>query len=184
MNISRRRLGVLAGLTTAAAALSACSVASSGGTTTATLNVAEVNKWFTAGVNAEAVILAIPGVSAAFGIPGVAALGVTVATLKAAMTAFTSAAGSSLTVSLDTTSVKTAFDSGLAAIQSLLVQFRAMITSLNVSSAVYSQINLTVSSLATIASIAEALLPVSATMTYAADQSMSESQALANLGVH
>jgi hypothetical protein len=183
MNISRRRLGVLAGLTTAAAALSACTVASSGGTTTATLNVAKVQSYFTAGVNAANTLLAIPAVSAALGAAGVAAVGVTLKTLTDAMTAFTAAAGSSVEVSITTTSVKTAFDSGLAAIQSLLTQFKAMITSLVVSSTVYAQINLTVSSLATIVSIAAALLPVSASVSYAADQSMSESQALANLGV-
>jgi hypothetical protein len=184
MNISRRRLGSLLAASTALAGLSACSFAKNGSVVSGTLNVTQVNDWFQAGINMANLALALPGVSVALGAAGVAAVKATEAALTAAMKTFSDAAGSSVTVSLDTSSIKTDFTSGLTQLQSLLTQFREMMAALNVSSTVYAQINLWVSSLAAIVSIATGMLSMSATGNYAADQPMTEAQALANLGVH
>ncbi|GAD27971.1 hypothetical protein Gbth_080_021 [Gluconobacter thailandicus F149-1 = NBRC 100600] len=99
--------------------LGACTVTTSGQLTIVTLNVAKVKAYGTAGINAVTTILSLAAVSSAVGAPAMAIIEASGAALQAALTAFSNAAGSSTTVTYDSTCLKTQVDSLLTDLQNV-----------------------------------------------------------------
>ncbi|OUJ16475.1 hypothetical protein [Acetobacter sp. DsW_063] len=179
-NVSRRAalrgLGALA----AGTALAACTVTTSGNVTTITLNVAKITAYGQAGVNAAATIISLAsGISALT--PYLAAIEAAETALATALTAFSAAAGSSVTVSYDDTNWKTRVDSLLSDIESVSSTIAAAISGAgsSLSSTVKSDATTAANALATVVSLFEALLG----STSAARLGMTEAQALKALGV-
>ena len=161
--------------------LGACTVTKNGDVTTITLNVAKVKAFGQAGLNAVTTVLDITAVASAIGAPAVSVINITDAALDASLTAFASAAGSSVTVSYDNATMKTRIDSVLADLQKVASDLEAGLkgASSKVSSSVLSDASVAVSSLSTVISVFEGLLGI----VSARRATMSEAQALRNLGV-
>nr|WP_051552286.1 twin-arginine translocation signal domain-containing protein [Acetobacter persici] len=104
---SRRNFLGSSGLVVAAGALTACTIATNGKTTTLTLNTAKVKAYGQAGINAVTTILSVTSIATAMGVPAVAAIEAAGVTLSASLTAFASETNGSLTISYDNTSAKT-----------------------------------------------------------------------------
>lgn len=163
MNNSSRRgfLRTLAACTTLGV-LGACTITKNGSVTTITVNVAKVKAYGQAGLNAVATVLSIAVVASAIGAPTVELIDVADAALDAALTAFTSAAGSSVTVSYDDATMKTRINSVLADLQkvSSLLQSGLTGASTKVSSSILSDANAALSALKTFVSVFEGILGV------------------------
>lgn len=122
---SRRNFLRTTGLVAAAGALTACTVTTSGKTTTLTLNTAKVKAYGQAGINAVTTILSITAVATTMGAPAVAAIEAAGGALSVALSAFASEANGSLTVSYDNTDAKTRIDTLLVALNNVAVALRA-----------------------------------------------------------
>ena len=180
---SPTRRGFLGALAAGSAlgVLGACTVTTNGSVTTITLNVAKVKAYGQAGLDAVSTVLDIAAVASAIGGPAVAAINVASAVLSASLNAFTAAAGSSLEVSYDNTSMKTRIDSVLADLKKVAAALGAGVdgAKTKVSSSILSNVSVAIGSLDTIISVFEGLLGV----VSAHRATMSEAQALRNLGV-
>ncbi|GCE89420.1 hypothetical protein MSKU15_1021 [Komagataeibacter diospyri] len=159
----RRFLGM--GLMTAAgiaavASLSACSVSMTGNVTTVTINVAEIKDYGQAGLNAVSTVLSIAAIASAIGTPAVSIIGLADTALSTALTTFSDAAGSTLTISYDDTNWKSRVDSVLSALTKVESDLSAAITgvSTKVSSSNLSNANTALNALGTIISAFKALL--------------------------
>lgn len=125
MSQSRRNFLRTTGLVAAAGALTACTVTTSGKTTTLTLNTVKVKAYGQAGINAVTTILSITAVATAMGAPAVAAIEAAGGTLSVSLSAFTSETNGSLTVSYDNTDAKSRIDTLLVDLNSAAVALRA-----------------------------------------------------------
>lgn len=178
-NLNRRSI-LLAGVGVAGAlALAGCATTSIGKVTTVTLNVAKIAAYADAGLNAvstvtDALVL-FPGLAAY-----TAPLQAVESILQVALTNFTAAAGSNVTVVYDDTNIKTAVDSVLSAIQSIASQVATIIlamakqTALGLSDKTVSKVQLAHDALSTIIAVFQALL----SSTVSTPVAMSETQAL------
>lgn len=125
MSQSRRNFLRTTGLVAAAGALTACTVTTSGKTTTLTLNTAKVKAYGQAGINAVTTILSITAVATAMGAPAVAAIEAAGGTLSVSLSAFASETNGNLTVSYDNTDAKSRIDTLLVDLNSAAVALRA-----------------------------------------------------------
>ena len=101
-------------------ALAGCSAVTStttNGVTTITVNVADIDDWAEAFLNAAGLILALPGIAA--GPTGIAITAV-LAVIKADLAAFNAASGGNVTLTFNSTSVPAAIQSVLTDGQTLL----------------------------------------------------------------
>ena len=183
MHPKHTRRGIIKALAagTAIGALGACTISKSGNVTTITVNVAKVKAYGTAGINAVSTVLSIAAVASAIGAPTVAIIETASAALEAALASFASVAGSSVTVSYDDTSTKTAINSVLADLQTVAADLSSALTgaSEKVSDNVLSDAVTALSALKTVVSVFEGLLGV----VSLSEPSMTEAQALRILRV-
>lgn len=128
MAISRRNLLRSSALVIAGTGLAACTVATSGTTTTITLDTARVKAYGQSGINAVATILSITAISTAMGTPAVAAIETAGAALSAALAEFSSATHGALKITYDNTSWKTKVDSVLVDLNGVATALRAGLT--------------------------------------------------------
>ncbi|MCK9820747.1 hypothetical protein [Komagataeibacter oboediens] len=144
----------------AAAALTACSVSKSGNVATITINVAEIRDYGQAGLNATSTVLSIAAIASAIGAPTVSIIGLADTALSTALTTFSDAAGSTLTITYDDTNWKSRVDSILSALTKVESDLSAAITgvSTKVSSTDLANANTALNALATIVSAFKALL--------------------------
>ena len=160
----RRRflgMGLLSAAGIAAAAmLPGCKSTTTGNVTTITINVAEIKDYGQAGLNAVTTVLSIAAVASAIGTPAVGIIGLADTALSTALTDFSTAAGSTLTITYDDTNWKTRVDSILSALTKVESDLSAAITgvSTKVSSTDLSNANTALNALATIVSAFKALL--------------------------
>ncbi|QHC35334.1 hypothetical protein [Komagataeibacter xylinus] len=178
----------------AATALPACTVTKNGNVTTLTLNVAAIKDYGQAGLNAVSTILSIAALASAIGAPTVAIINAGDTALGAALNAFSSAAGSTLTITYDDTNWKSRVDSVLSALGTVESDLSAAITGVEtrIASTDLSNANTALSALGTIVSAFKGLLdsvavrrPVGAAMASAtpAPSQAQVQQALRVLGV-
>jgi hypothetical protein len=158
--LSRRsflRSSVLAG----AAALTACTVTTTNGVTTITLDVAKVKNYGQAGLNAAATVTSFLS-----SFPALApyALAITAAetALSGALSAFSTAAGSTLTISYNDATWKTRVDSILSDLDALAAAIESAVAGSGsaLSSSVLSNARMAYNALATLISVFKALLGV------------------------
>ncbi|GAN95351.1 hypothetical protein Geu3261_0020_014 [Komagataeibacter europaeus NBRC 3261] len=160
----RRRflgMGLLSAAGIAAAAmLPGCKSTTTGNVTTITINVAEIKDYGQAGLNAVTTVLSIAAVASAIGTPAVGIIGLADTALSTALTDFSTAAGSTLTITYDDTNWKTRVDSILSALTKVESDLSAAITgvSTKVSSTDLANANTALNALATIVSAFKALL--------------------------
>ncbi|MGI4793093.1 MAG: hypothetical protein ACRYG8_03205 [Janthinobacterium lividum] len=181
MHITRRDLLRTSMLGLSATALAACTISRDGVTMSATLDVAKFKAYASATLSATSTLLSVAAVSSVLGAAGVAAVGVAMGSLQAGLTAFAAEAGTSVTVTLDTSTIRTAAEGVLSDMQALLVRFRATVAVVAPADAVASATT-TLSALSTVVALAQAITPTVAPVATAAVQ-MPEGQALATLGV-
>lgn len=144
----------------AATALAACSSTKSGTTTTLTLNVAEVTDYGNAILSFASTAINVSFVASAMGTANLALANTVITSLKSALSAFSTAAGSSTSVSYDSASVKTAFDSILADVESVNKLIVAVITgtAANLSSSVVSEAKTAAGAAETLISLLKAMI--------------------------
>lgn len=149
----------------AAAALTACKSTTTGNVTTITINVAEIKDYGQAGLNAVTTVLSIAAVASAIGTPAVGIIGLADTALSTALTDFSTAAGSTLTITYDDTNWRTRVDSILSALTKVESDLSAAITgvSTKVSNTDLSDANTALNALGTIVSAFKALLDSVAT---------------------
>jgi hypothetical protein len=144
--------------------LAGCATTKDGHTTTVTLNVAKITAYAQLGLNAVTTVtdaLALFPSLSAYVDPVKKIEGV----LKVALANFSTAAGSSVSVSYDDTSVRTAVDSVLAAIQSVASEIATIVVAmakqaaLGLSDGTVSKVQLIHDALTTIIGAFRALLP-------------------------
>ncbi|WP_227672468.1 hypothetical protein [Komagataeibacter sp. FXV3] len=125
-----------------------------------TINVAEIKDYGQAGLNAVTTVLSIAAVASAIGTPAVGIIGLADTALSTALTDFSTAAGSTLTITYDDTNWKTRVDSILSALTKVESDLSAAITgvSTKVPSTDLSDANTALSALSTIVSAFKALL--------------------------
>ncbi|WP_395370806.1 hypothetical protein [Komagataeibacter diospyri] len=145
------------------AALPGCSASKSGTTTTITLNVAEVVDYGTAILSFASTSINVSFVASAMGTANLALANTVIASLKSALAAFLSAAGSSTSVTYDSASVKTAFDSVLADVEKIDTLIVAVITgtAANLSSSVVSEAKTAAGAAETLISLLKAMIDMS-----------------------
>lgn len=119
-----RGVAGIAGVT----ALAACTVTKNGTTTTITLNTAEIMDYGDAVLSFANTAIGISFVASGLGASGVAIATAAITELKAGLAAFNTAAGGKATVEYDNASVKTAFDSIVAAVKKINGYIVATIT--------------------------------------------------------
>jgi hypothetical protein len=184
-----------------ATALTACTVTTTNGVTTITLDVAKVKNYGQAGLNAAATVTSFLS-----SFPALApyALAITAAetALSGALSAFSTAAGSTLTISYNDASWKTRVDSILSDLDTLAAAIESAIAGSGsvLSSSVLSNARTAYNALATLISVFKALLgvadakaPVGSRLRVTRDMvllgapvpatGMTEAQALTALGV-
>lgn len=159
----RRFLGI--GLMSAAAiaavaTLPACTVSRTGNVTTVTINVAEIKDYGQAGLNAVTTVLSIGAVASGIGASTVGIITLADTALSTALNSFSTAAGSTLTISYDDTDWKSRVDSVLSALTTVESDLSAAITGIStkVSSSDLSDANTALNALSTIVSAFKALL--------------------------
>jgi hypothetical protein len=91
--------------------IAACTISTSGTTTTVTVNVADIDNYGQVAVSAVGTILSIAAVASAIGAPAVAIINAASAALAASLKDFDKACNGSLTFSLDNASLKSAAQS-------------------------------------------------------------------------
>ena len=163
-NLSRRSLLRAGAGTLAAGLLAACTVSKSGTTTTVTLNVAEVVDYGNAILSFASTAINISFVASGMGTANVAIANTVIASLKSGLSAFQSAAGSSTSVSYNSASVKAAFDSILADVESIDKLIVGVITGTasNLSSSVVSDAKTAAGAAETLISLLKAMVDMSA----------------------
>ncbi|MFT8587381.1 hypothetical protein [Acetobacter papayae] len=181
-SLSRRALlrsSVLAGM----AMLAACTVTTTNGVTTITLDVTKVKNYGQAGLNAAATVTSFLSTFPAMA-PYALAITAAETALSGALSAFSSAAGSTLTISYDDASWKTRVDSILTDLDTLAAAIESAIagSGSTLSTSVIADAKTAYNALATIISVFKALLGVSSAVRNG-PTSMTEAQALAALGV-
>jgi hypothetical protein len=184
------RRALLLGLSAGAASLTlaGCATMKDGHTTTVTLNVAKVTAYAQAGLNAITSVTDALALFPSLSTYTAPALKVEAA-LEEALGNFTTAAGSSVSVSYDDTSIKTLVDLVLAAIQSVasliarVIEAMAAQAALGLSDRTVAKVKLVYDALTTIVSVFRALLSANPTTALATAPRlrMSEAQAVAVL---
>lgn len=160
----RRRfigMGLLSAAGIAAAAmLPGCKSTTTGNVTTITINVAEIKDYGQAGLNAVTTILSIAALASAIGSPAVGIISLADTALSTALTDFSNAAGSTLTITYDDTNWKSRVDSILSALTKVEGDLSAAITgvSTKVPDTDLSDANTALNALGTIVSAFKALL--------------------------
>ncbi|WP_264813095.1 twin-arginine translocation signal domain-containing protein, partial [Acetobacter oeni] len=162
MTLSRRNFlrnaTVLAGI----AGLAACTATTTNGVTTITLNVTKVKDYGQAGLNAAATVAgflaAYPALS-----PYMAAITVADTALSGALTAFSDAAGSTLTITYNNADWKTRVDSILSDLNTVATQIAAAISGGGavLGTTIQTDAQTALSALKTIISVFEGLIGVS-----------------------
>ncbi|MBO1326843.1 hypothetical protein K2X14_17255, partial [Acetobacter sp. TBRC 12305] len=161
-SLSRRNFMRSSALGLSAAVLAACTVATTNGVTTITLDVAKVKNYGQAGLNAAATVT-----SYLSSFPAMApyALAITAAetALSGALGAFSTAAGSTLTISYDDATWKTRVDSILTDLDTLAAAIENAIAGAGsiLSASVIADAKTAYNALATVISVFKALLGVS-----------------------
>lgn len=183
------------------AMLAACTVTTTNGVTTITLDVTKVKNYGQAGLNAAATVTSFLSTFPAMA-PYALAITAAETALSGALSAFSSAAGSTLTISYNDASWKTRVDSILSDLDTLAAAIESAIAGSGsvLSSSVLSNARTAYNALATLISVFKALLGVSdakapvGTRTHLTRDmvlvgapvpatGMTESQALKELGV-
>ena len=184
-----------------ATALTACTVTTTNGVTTITLDVAKVKNYGQAGLNAAATVTSFLSSFPALA-PYALAIKAAETALSGALSAFSSAAGSTLTISYNDASWKTRVDSILSDLDTLAAAIESAIAGSGsvLSSSVLSNARTAYNALATLISVFKALLgvadakaPVGSRLRVTRDMvllgapvpatGMTEAQALTALGV-
>ncbi|GAN86234.1 hypothetical protein [Komagataeibacter intermedius] len=162
-NISRRSLLRAGAGTLAAGLLAACTVTKSGTTTTVTLNVAEVVDYSNAILSFASTAINVSFVASAMGTANLALANTVITSLKSALAAFQSAAGSSASVTYDSASVKAAFDSILADVEKVDTLIISTITgtAANLSSSVVSEAKTAAGAAETLIDLLKAMVDMS-----------------------
>lgn len=178
---SRRNFLRSAGMVAAAGALTACTVTTSGKTTTLTLNTAKVKAYGQAGINAVTTILSITAVSTAMGTPAVAAIEAAGGALSVSLSAFATQTNGSLTVSYDNTDAKTRIDTLLVDLNNAAVALRAGLVAAQqtVTNSVVNTAIITFNAVLTVIDAFEGMLGISLTSV----SSTQEATALSTLAV-
>ncbi|MCG4256955.1 hypothetical protein [Acetobacter senegalensis] len=182
---SRRNFLRTAGLLACGTALAACTVTKSGNVTSVTLNVAKVDAYAQAAKNFAGTILSVPLVTSALGSGRVTIINACVTGIVVAIDQFDSAANGAATVSYDSTSVKTAVNSVIADLQTVLTYAKQGISGIESTASTadtISKVNMAISAAETVLSLLTALI-VSVGVARMAPTPMSEASALAVLGV-
>ena len=126
-SLSRRsflRSAVLVGTTS----LTACTVVSSGKTTTVTINTARVKAYGQAGINAIATIMSVTAISTAMGAPAVLAIETAGTALSTALASCSSATNGKMVISYDDTNWRTRVDTILVALNGVAIALRSGLT--------------------------------------------------------
>lgn len=182
---SRRSLLRTAGLLACGTALAACTITKSGNVTSVTLNVAKVDAYAKAAQNFASTILSVPLVTAALGTGTVTLINASLTGIVAAIDQFDAAANGAATVSYDSTSVKTAVNSVIADLQTVLTYAKQGISGIESTPSTadtISKVGTVISAAETVLSLLTALI-VSVGVVRASPTPMSEATALAVLGV-
>ena len=145
---------------TAAGFLGACSISTSGTTTTVTIDTAEVDAYGKVGVNAVATVLSIAAVASVLGSGTVAIIEAASAALTVALAGFDSATSGQVTFTVDDTSALSAAKSVMTALGTLLSDLKSAVTSLSgkIGSNDLSNVNTAIAAAETASSLTEALL--------------------------
>ncbi|RFD18575.1 hypothetical protein DY926_15905 [Komagataeibacter melaceti] len=160
----RRRLlgmGLLSAVGIATVAmLPGCKSTTTGNVTTITINVAEIKDYGQAGLNAVSTVLSIGAVASGIGASTVGIITLADTALSTALNSFSTAAGSTLTISYDDTNWKSRVDSVLSALTKVESDLSAAITgvSTKVPSTDLTNANTALNALGTIVSAFKALL--------------------------
>ncbi|QHC36413.1 hypothetical protein [Komagataeibacter xylinus] len=162
--LSRRRALRMGAGTLMAGALAGCTLTRAGKITTITLNVAEVTDYGNAIVSFANTAISLSFVTAAMGPANVALANTVIAALREALDAFGTAAGSSTSVSYDTTSIRTAFDSILSDIEQINTLIIAVIAGMasGLSGTVVSEAKTTANAASTLISLLKAMVDMTA----------------------
>ncbi|MBS0988058.1 hypothetical protein JK182_05120 [Acetobacter okinawensis] len=162
-SLSRRSLLRSSGLA-GIALLAACTVATTNGVTTITLDVTKVKNYGQAGLNAAATVTSFLSTFPAMA-PYALAITAAETALSGALSAFSSAAGSTLTISYNDTSWKTRVDSILTDLDTLGGAIESVISGSGstLSTSVIADAKTAYNALATVISVFKALLGVSDT---------------------
>ncbi|WP_019091821.1 hypothetical protein [Komagataeibacter europaeus] len=162
-NLSRRSLLRAGAGTLAVGLLAACTTTKSGTTTTITLNVAEVVDYGNAILSFASTAINVSFVASAMGTANLALANTVITSLKSALAAFQTAAGSSTSVTYDSASVKTAFDSILADVEKVDTLIIAVITgtAANLSSSVVSEAKTAAGAAETLIDLLKAMIDMS-----------------------
>lgn len=182
---SRRNFLRSAGLLACGTALAACTITTSGNVTSVTLNVAKVDAYAKAAQNFANTILSVPLVTSALGSGPVVLINAAVTNIVAAIDQFDSAANGAVTVSYDSSSVKTAVNSIISDLQTVLSYGKQAVSGIENTEATadtLSKVNTAISAAETILSLMTALI-VSVGSARVAPLPMSEAAALSVLGV-
>lgn len=160
-NFSRRSLLRSSGLA-GIALLAACTVATTNGVTAITLDVTKVKNYGQAGLNAAATVTSFLSTFPAMA-PYALAITAAETALSGALSAFSSAAGSTLTISYNDTSWKTRVDSILTDLDTLGGAIESAISGSGstLSTSVIADAKTAYNALATVISVFKALLGVS-----------------------
>lgn len=161
-SISRRNFMRTSALGLSAAALAACTAATTNGVTTITLNVTKVKNYGQAGLNAAATVTSY---LSSFPTLAPYALAITAAAkaLSVALGAFSTAAGSTLTITYNDATWKTRVDSILTDLDTLAAAIESAIAGSGsiLSASVIADARTADNALATVISVFKALLGVS-----------------------
>lgn len=158
--LSRRCVLRMGAGTLTAGMLAGCTLTHTGRITTITLNVAEVTDYGNAIVSFSNTAISLSFVTAAMGPANVALANTVIAALKEALDAFQTAAGSSASVSYDSTSIRTAFDSIVSDIGQVNTLVIAVITGMasDLSGSVVSEARTAANAASTLISLLRAMV--------------------------
>ncbi|GBQ91837.1 hypothetical protein AA23498_1292 [Acetobacter nitrogenifigens DSM 23921 = NBRC 105050] len=179
-NFSRRSFLRNSALVGAALTAAACTVTTTGGVTAITLNVAKLQAYGQAGLNGAATIVGLAAGVASL-TPYLPAIEVGETALAAALTAFSSAAGATVTITYDDTNWKTRVDSLFSDLSTVASSIDAAIQGAGsaLSTTVRNDATMALNALETVIALFRALLSGAS----AGATPMSEPQALRVLGV-
>lgn len=173
--LRRHILGVTAAALPAAL-LAACSISSSNGVTTFTLDVAKVDQDASAMIQAVSSVLALPGIGVALG-PNLVVVQTALAAAQAALASFDQATHGKATVDIDTTSAKSFVNSLVADIQTVIAGLQPVVGKL--AGSLQQQVSIYLTAIQTlIPFVLSAIDLASATPAKALKLPMTEAQAL------
>lgn len=116
---------------TALVLLGACTVSTSGDTTTVTISTAKIDAYGKVGISAVTTILSVAAVASAIGAPTVAIITAAGAAVTAALAGFDNATNGSVSFTLDDTSALTAAKSVVTSLSALLADLKSAASSLS-----------------------------------------------------